>query len=356
VASRRSVESGEPLVSVVIPTYNRAASLAATLDSVLAQSYPRIEIVVVDDGSTDDTAAVVARYGDSVRYRRKKNGGVASARNAGLAEASGELIALLDSDDLCLPERIAMQVACFRQFPQIVLCSSDFSALVNNRVTEVSHIAFYYSQARRTPGGARGLYPHSHTLTVSARADAPAKTLPAVTVLTGRVYEQLVWGNFVHPPTVMVPRAVVDAVGSFDESIPIGTEYDWLIRVSRAGEFAYLDTPLLLYRYSGDQLSGPRYSARLALDTASALRKVQLADPEIYRRHRWRFRQRVGACYLLAADAALERDRLAAVGHWLRGVAWGSIGLLSLKVLAKIATPRWLLHFWRRSRRRPAAD
>jgi glycosyltransferase involved in cell wall biosynthesis len=354
VGNGNTEEALEPLVSVLIPTYNRAQSLAATLDSVLAQSYPRIEIVVIDDGSTDATGAVVARYGDRVRYRRKANGGVASARNAGLAEASGELIALLDSDDLCLPERIALQVACLRQFPDVVLCSSDFSAVVDDRVTEVSHIGSYYSQVRRTPGGVRGLYPHSQALSLPARAPAPGQSLPPVTVLTGRVYEQLIWGNFVHPPTIMVRRSTVQSVGAFDDTIPVGTEYDWLIRVSRAGAFAYLGTPLLLYRYSADQLSGPRYSARLALDTAAALRKVRLADPALYRRHRVRLRRRIGACYLLAANAALERDKLAASGHWLRGVAWGALGLLTLKVLAKIALPRRLLRY-RRSRQEPEA-
>ena len=339
-----SLATTQPLVSVIIPTYNRAAWLGAALDSVLAQSYPKIEIVVVDDGSTDDTAALVARYGDRVRYQRKPNGGVATARNVGLAAATGELLAFLDSDDVCLPQRIAAQVACFRQFPKIVLCSSDFSALVADRVSQTSHIGAYYSRVGATPGGVQALYSHHEPLREAALAGEAAEPRSSITVRTGRVYEQLVWGNFIHTPTVMVRRCVVDQVGGFDEAIPIATEYDWLIRVSRAGEVAYLDHPFLLYRYSGEQLSGPKHYARISLDTIATLLKVRQADPDFYRRHASRFRRRIGESYRWAADATAEQGRAAALRMWLRSAAGGVLGLSSLKVLAKILAPSGWLH------------
>jgi glycosyltransferase involved in cell wall biosynthesis len=339
-----SLATTEPLVSVIIPTYNRAASLAAALDSVLAQSYPKIEIVVVDDGSTDDTGAVVARYGDRIRFQLKPNGGVATARNVGLAAATGELLAFLDSDDVCLPQRIATQVACFRQFPEIVLCSSDFSAVVDGRVSEASHIGSYYSLVGATPGGVRALYSHHEPLQEAARGVEEAEPRTPITVWTGRVYEQLVWGNFIHPPTVMVRRSVVEQIGGFDETIPVATEYDWLIRVSRAGLVAYLDHPFLLYGYSGAQLSGPKHHARISLDTVATLQKVRLADPALYRRHKSRFRRRIGESYLRAGDATAEQDRPAAMRMWFSSVACGALGVGSLKVLAKILMPSSWLH------------
>jgi glycosyltransferase involved in cell wall biosynthesis len=339
-----------PLVSVVIPTYNRAGTLAATLDSVLAQTYPRVEIIVCDDGSTDGTASVLAGYGPAVRFKRKTNGGVASARNAGIAEARGELIALMDSDDLCSIDRIALQAACFSQFPDIVLCSSDFSALVDGRMTSASHIAAYYGKVRSTPGGVNGLYSQRSVLERPAHRQADSALADRVEVLTGRVYESMIWGNIVHPPTVMVRRDVFDKIGYFDESIPIATEYDWLIRASRLGPFAYLDRPLLNYRYSRDQISGSAYSDQVALDTVAALRKVELQDPQTFQKHRKELQWRIGECYQMAAEAGLERDKIAAARNWCRGVACGAVGPYAAKVLAKIVTPRVLLQARRQMR------
>jgi glycosyltransferase involved in cell wall biosynthesis len=100
-----------PRVSIVIPTYNRAWTLAEAIDSVLGQTFASFEIIVVDDGSTDGTARLLQRYGSAVRVLRQINQGVSAARNAGIRSARGELIALLDSDDLWRPEKLARQVA-----------------------------------------------------------------------------------------------------------------------------------------------------------------------------------------------------------------------------------------------------
>src|SRR5689334_2160139 len=100
-------------VSVVIPTYNRAELVGEAIDSVLGQSRPPLEVIVVDDGSTDDTADVVGRYGARVVYLRQPNCGPATARNVGVARARGDLIALLDSDDRWLPRKLELQVPLF---------------------------------------------------------------------------------------------------------------------------------------------------------------------------------------------------------------------------------------------------
>ena len=109
----------EPLVSVIIPTYNNAAYLVESVESVLNQSYRNIELIVVDDGSTDNTQAVLAGFGDRLRYVRKANGGPSSARNLGIQMARGQLIAFQDADDLWLPEKLALQVAYFHLHPEV---------------------------------------------------------------------------------------------------------------------------------------------------------------------------------------------------------------------------------------------
>ncbi len=103
--------STTPTVSVVIPSYNRAGWLPAAVGSVLAQTHPATEILIVDDGSTDNSAEVCAAFPAPVRYIRQQNAGVSAARNRGMREATGEFIALLDSDDLWLPEKLAVQLA-----------------------------------------------------------------------------------------------------------------------------------------------------------------------------------------------------------------------------------------------------
>jgi glycosyltransferase involved in cell wall biosynthesis len=116
-----------PQVSVVIPAYNYGRFVGEAIDSVLAQDYPReaIELIVVDDGSTDDTPDVVRRYGDDVRHVRKENGGVISAVNRGLEEARGELIAMLDADDAWLPHMLSRQVELIDSKPDVGLVYAD---------------------------------------------------------------------------------------------------------------------------------------------------------------------------------------------------------------------------------------
>jgi len=108
---------GAAFVSVIIPAYNSGPYLTETIESVLRQTYPHREIIVVDDGSTDDTPARVARYGPALTYIRQAQGGVGAARNRGVAAARGDYIALLDHDDLWVPEKLEVQVEVAARHP-----------------------------------------------------------------------------------------------------------------------------------------------------------------------------------------------------------------------------------------------
>ena len=112
-----------PTVSVVIPAYNAAWCVHKAIDSVLAQDFRDLEVVVVNDGSTDDTMAVLRRYGDSIQVVSQSNGGMSSARNAGIRASRGEFLAFLDSDDWWLPGKLRGQVELLRNRPELGFCS-----------------------------------------------------------------------------------------------------------------------------------------------------------------------------------------------------------------------------------------
>src|SRR5215471_14162103 len=108
---------GEPKVSVILPTFNRARFLPDALESIFVQGLPNVQVVVVDDGSTDDTEEVVAAYGKRVQYVRQENGGPAAARNTGLSLAKGSFISFLDSDDIWLPGKMNAELSAFEDAP-----------------------------------------------------------------------------------------------------------------------------------------------------------------------------------------------------------------------------------------------
>jgi glycosyltransferase involved in cell wall biosynthesis len=114
-----------PVVSVIVPTYQRRESVQRAVRSVLAQTFRDFELIVVDDGSRDGTRASLAALGDSITYIWQENRGVSAARNAGLERARGELVAFLDSDDRWLPEHLTVMVALLRRHPEAVLASSS---------------------------------------------------------------------------------------------------------------------------------------------------------------------------------------------------------------------------------------
>jgi len=253
------------LVSVVLPTWNRAYILSSAIDSVLAQSYSRIELIVVDDGSTDATPSIVQRYGRRVRYQRQDNGGVSAARNCGLKLVRGEFVALLDSDDEWLPWKLEAQVAVLRTLPHVGMVWSDMSAVsqdgetVHERYLRNFYSAYQrvdvdgiLSDAGRLGDAAPGLPPPAHDARIRA----------------GTLFPQILQGNLVHTSTVVLRRERLAAVGGFDESLQgSGEDYDFHLRTCVHGPVALLDVPTIRYRIgAADQLTAPRLQQALALN------------------------------------------------------------------------------------------
>lgn len=326
-------------VSFVIPAYEAAATIAETVRSCLRQTWADCEVIVVDDGSRDGTAQAVPAH-PKVRVIRKANGGVASARNAGMAAANGEFIAWIDADDIALPERARVQVCALCAHPDAVLVSTDFSAFRDGRPDfEASHIAAYY-RAVRTAGGVAALYDEARGLGDAAFAGA--------TLYLGTAYERLVRGNFVHFGTAMVRRETFERAGPMDETLRYGCEYEYILRLARLGRFAYVDAPLLRYRRGPLQLSS-HGAGRVPLDTVAILDKLRRDDRPLARREARLFRDRYAQALIEAAEMTLAAHRGRAAVLWLRSLRHRPPLEDVSRVAAKLALPRPMVSMLKRA-------
>jgi glycosyltransferase involved in cell wall biosynthesis len=196
----------------VIPAYNAAPWISETLDSVLAQTFDDFEVIVVDDGSTDETPEIVSRYQDSVRYLRKGNGGSASARNAGIRAAQSAYIAFVDADDLWMPQKLELQMDLLSKDTDLAWVYSD--ALV---VEEKSNNVLY-------------------------------RVGKHVSLHAGDILRPLLLHDFISSPTPIIRREVFDVVGYFDESLLRSEDWDMWLRIAAEFRASFVDQPLAKYR------------------------------------------------------------------------------------------------------------
>lgn len=274
-----------PEISVVIPTYDRAALVTQAIDSALAQTFTDREIIVVDDGSKDGTTEAVARYGGLVRYVRQDNAGEASARNRGVREAKGRWVAFLDSDDLWEPDALATLIAASRARPEAGLVAMKARAIQADG-TRTARI-----HGKRSPGPS-----------FSTRS--------------------LLWGDAGGVLMPMVRRDLLLAEGGFDESLRQATDCDMWLRLSFRTEMIGVDRPLLLCRVHPENASADKTVN--AVMWLAILGKLKAAHPEWVRTNAWAYRRalgkerlRLGRERLAAWDGS--RDGLAASRAALRG-------------------------------------
>lgn len=199
----------QPLVSVVIPCYNQARFLAAAVESVLNQTYRHVEIVVVDDGSSDDTAAVAQSFGGPVKYVYRDNGGLSAARNTGMEHVTGKYVNFLDADDTLLPDKIAPQVELLEADPKL--------ALVYCWYHWTDEAGVRYDVMRKTPH-------------------------------RGHVYHELRKGNWMPVHTVLVRRSCLEEAGPFDTTLRSCEDWDVWLRIALRHPMDLVDEPLVEYR------------------------------------------------------------------------------------------------------------
>lgn len=258
-------------VSVVIPTYNRAYCLPATIGSLQAQTYPHWEALVIDDGSSDGTAELMQAMSAAdprVRYFPQKNAGVSAARNAGLRIADGHWIAFLDSDDAWEPWKLAAQVACFDQLPDVGMVWTEMNAYdADGNLVSSRHLRKMYSAYDRigTDKMFQGSRKLSHFAPDLTRGN---EAMSNGVVHWGELYTSMIFGNLVHTSTVMVAKDRLRKVGFFEETYRTGEDHDFHMRTCLEGPVALLDVPSIRYRVAGgaDQLTSPKHRLEMALN------------------------------------------------------------------------------------------
>jgi glycosyltransferase involved in cell wall biosynthesis len=224
---------GGPRVSVIIPVYNGARYLGEAIDSVLAQTYTNLELIVIDDGSTDDTWSIVESYGSRLRGWRQSNGGVANALNRGIGLAAGEYIAWLSHDDAFLPQKLALQIDCLARYRDAQLCYSDYWVVDDH--------------SRRQGVLNMPAYPRD------------------------RCVRHLLQAMFICGSTTLTHRTCFQVVGPFDETLRHAQDADMWLRLARRFGFAHVAQPLIHWRYHAAQ--GSRNEAQQQQDRHSYLRR-----------------------------------------------------------------------------------
>jgi glycosyltransferase involved in cell wall biosynthesis len=207
----------KPLISAIIPTFNRGWIVCQAVESVLDQNYPNIETIVIDDGSTDDTAKKLSPYLNRITYIKQENKGVSAARNLGIKKSSGQYTAFLDSDDLWEKNKISCQIDFFQKKPEAMICQTEEIWIRNGK--------------RVNPK-----YKHKK--------------------LSGMIFEPSLELCLVSPSAVMMKKELFDMAGFFDETLPACEDYDLWLRISTSLPIFLIDEPCTIKRGGhSDQLS-----------------------------------------------------------------------------------------------------
>jgi glycosyltransferase involved in cell wall biosynthesis len=281
-------------VSIIIPAYNAAAFIRETIDSALAQTHPDVEVIVVDDSSTDDTPAVLASYGDRIRTHRQPNGGVSVARNTGARLATGDWVAFLDADDIWKPRKVEAQLKA-------------------------------------------GAAPWSYTnrYNFGERGDFPEFQSDNIVMLEGDVFEQLLLrGNFITVSSVMMRKALFEQMGGFYAQKGGCEDWDLWLRTSEHHPVSYVPEPLVGYRFTPGSMSrnhrAMEAARRAVVGRALSLPRGRALD--------WRVRRQIWAETFLTNgwDAGRAGARVDAFVDYVRAAAAWPLNLTAYKAALKV--------------------
>jgi glycosyltransferase involved in cell wall biosynthesis len=230
-------------ISVIIPTYNRGDVLDRAIKSVLSQTYKNYELIVVDDGSTDNTSRILSKFTDKIRFYSKLHGGVSSARNFGLEKSEGTWVAFLDSDDYWLPEKLDRQMQYLKEHPDIMIVQTDEKWIRNGKFVNPMKKHQKYS---------------------------------------GWIFPQCLPLCIVSPSAVLVHQKIFNDVSVFDENLPVCEDYDLWLRIAYKYQIALIPEKLIVKTGGhSDQLSRQYWGMdRYRIQALEKLLKEDITDDQ----------------------------------------------------------------------------
>ena len=290
-----------PLISVIIAAYNTARYVGEAIDSALAQTYSPIEIIVVDDGSTDNTQEVLAAYSDRITILRQENSGSAAARNAALEAARGEFVAVLDSDDVWMPDKLERQMALFETCPEI-----DFVFANSQHMDEDGNEVHVFSGRMPPP------------------VDYRKEVMKDGYLLVGDWHAALAYHNFIPQPTIVVRLPVIRAAGGYDARQWISQDYRlyWNL-ISHGASFGFIDAVLMKYRRHPTQVT--KNSVRYFQYRTAGLKDILAKTKGISHATRYNLKCRLARLYKKAGDDAFcDGDRRTARKYYWQAFSYGA--------------------------------
>ncbi len=306
-------------VSVLIPTHNRRQYVVDAIESVIAQDYDDMEIIVVDDGSTDGTEEALAPYLSRVRVIRTGNQGPALARNVGMEAARGDYVAFLDSDDLYYPFKIRLQAQLLDSYADVGMVYSDFSAFSEDGFWDERHLQKYHESAYRSGGLDLGRLFAERKLLQEFRLsrvvdDAGLELWPDSAVHFGNIYEAYLFNTVVFTNSMMFRRSLLERTGLQQKTFGMFHDLEFALRICKHTKIAFVDVPTYKLRYHAGQISttqkphGGKIAIKIQRDLLRVTKHHLRLDPEFCSGNRDRIHRHLARLCRAVAIPMLSYD------------------------------------------------
>jgi glycosyltransferase involved in cell wall biosynthesis len=335
--------NAEPLVSVIIPTYNCGKFIEQSIESVFKQTYKNREIIVVDDGSTDDTPLKMSKYRENIVYIRQNNQGSSKARNVGMGYSKGEYLGFLDADDRWHPRKLEMQIECFQKVHDIGMVFTDFSRIdMEDNIVQDRYERYAFAVFQDYGLRINKIFKGKRMIRI---ADSNQDFSQHI-LYFGDVFYHLCKGNFILPSTTLFKKKCIEKIGLlWNEEFQCAQDQYFHLHFAHHFPVAYLDAVTADYRIGrGDSLSGNKNTPQLIINTIRTIEDIYKRDDDFRFSKKALFKTILGKHYARLAYYYLsELDRVNAKKYSLFSMKYKPLHFKSISTLFLSFSPLCIL-------------